>query len=248
MLGKLTESRQKIPKREEVLDSEAKLCEGLENLNDMEFILGNSPSLKELSFLEEFPECIEEFVAGCDQNLELDAKKNNISRKSKILSEQIKRQKTTHILEHTHKIIFLGLIEYFRDWLQQQLNSFNEVTKQANPQFITITFLKHIENILLELAPKMYNGLLEQCPSNVHLSEELKEIWPIKKLDISNSITDMEFCLNIDLFLLFIEESANAFYKIKDKIPNSENLRENLPLTKVIRELLQNILSRLCEH
>ena len=233
LVGKLTDYQQKIPKRVEVLNSEFKLNEGLESLNDIEFILANTPSLKELSVLENSPESIEEFVMDCDQNLELDSKRNNITRKSKTIYEQIKRQKNACILEHIDKKIFLGAIEYFQNWLQLHLDNFNEVATEIDPRHITIFSLKYIENILIELAPNLYSSLLDQCPSNVHLSEELREIWPIKNMNISNSITQMEFSLNIALFLLYIEESANKFYQIKDKVPNSETLKQNLPLTKV---------------
>ena len=242
LVGKLNDRRQKIPKREEILDSESKLDEGLESLNDIEFILSNNPSLKELSVLEEFPRTIEEFVTDCDQNLELDAKRTNIVRKSKSLSEHLKIQKNEYILENRDKIIILGSIEYFQNWLQQQLDIFNETAKEVSPQHTTITFLKYIEYFLIEIAPKLYNSLLKDCPSNVHLSEELKDIWPINKMDISNSVTRMEFSLSIVLFLLYIEESANKFYKIKDKIPNSETLKQNLPLTKVNINILLRII------
>ncbi|KAI6649109.1 hypothetical protein LOD99_6830 [Oopsacas minuta] len=230
---------QDISKREEILDSEFKLSESLDRLNEIEFIFSIFTKLKELSVLDEYPQIVADFVAGCDQNLELDAIRSNIVWKVKNLTEKLSILLADYNLEHKDKAIFLGVIQSFKEWLQQNFNSFNETTRE-HPRHSTVTILKYFGFVLTEVAPKIYTNLLEDFPSNFQLSEEVKAIWPLKQMYVSDNIQKMELSLKYYEFILYIGESAKLFDKIKNRIPKPSNFKDDIPLTK--------ILPILCDH
>ena len=232
LIEKINLCEQKIPKREDTLQSELKLNQSLESLDEIEFILSISPKWNELNILEVCPQVITEYVLRCDQNLELDTKRNNIVLKSRDLTEKLIRMMNEFLLEYRDNKIYIGVIKYFKDWLEDILKSFNG-TASEQPKLSTVAAMKYFGFVLTNIAPELYDRLLEDCPSNYDLSEEVKDVWPLRQMFVSDNIQKLEHSLKIYMFIIYIKESANRFSEIKDKIPKPYSFKTDVPLAKV---------------
>ena len=232
LIEKITLCEQKIPKREETLDSELKLTQSLESLDEIEFILSISPEWNGLTILDQCPQVIAEYVLSCDQNLELNTKRNEIVLKSKDLTEKLIRMMSEYLLEYRDKEFYIGVIEYFKNWLKDILKSFME-TASEQPKHSTVAVMRYFGFVLTDVAPEYYGELLRDCPSNIDLSEEVKDVWPLRQMFVSDNIQKIELSLKIYMLIIYIRESANRFSEIQDRIPKPDSFKTDIPLAKV---------------
>lgn len=232
LIEKIKLCEQKIPKREEILDSELKLNESSEILDEIEFLLSISPKWNQLSIFDEFPPVVAEYVQSCDQNSELDKKRNDIVLRSDNLIEKLLRMMSEYLLEYRDRVIYIGVINYFKIWLQDILKSFNE-TGSEQPKYSNLTAMKYFGFVLTDIAPEYYDRVLGECPSNIDFPEEVKDVWPLRQMFVSDNIQKMELALKIHMLIIYIKESANRFAAIQDRIPKPDSFKADLPLAKV---------------
>ena len=233
-LNRLIELHEKdYPIQEGILISEAKLDEAMGCLGDTEFTLSNNPSFSELTCLESVPSSIQGYVSSCNENPDLQARRDEMTEKSENIGDQIQTQKDVCQLENVDKIVFLDLVDFFKKWLEPILEEFTTISNEKIPKFSTVAIQDYYRYVLMETAPKLYSVLQEECTKGGSLSEALEGIWPIEKEFIDENTAKLEFSLNSRLFLLFVEESVNSIRRMRERIPNPDSFKEDIPLAKV---------------